>query len=262
MIKYIFLFFGIYVSFSQLGEDPNIDEKLGEFVPLDIKFTNSDGSETTIGELMNDKPVVLSLVYYKCPGICAPLLNEEAAVVQKVDLEPGIDYNMITVSFNPDDTPTLAKNKKKNYFNGMDRKINPDSWNWLVGSEESIRELTKAVGFQYTKDSLRENENDYVHAGALVFLSPKGKVTRYLMYQDDKGFLPFNFKMAAIEAGKGTPQPTLQKVLQLCFKYDPQGQTYKLAVTRIVGAAMLIGLIIFILWSVKRPKKQLEKELK
>lgn len=262
MKKILFAFFGIFLfSFAQEGENPNIDEKLGEFIPLDIEFKNSDGSKTTFEELMDDKPTVLSLVYYKCPGLCAPLLNEEANVIQKVDLEPGIDYNMITVSFNPDDTPKLARNKKKNYFKGLERQVNPESWHWLVGDEEAIYNLTKAVGFQYMKDSLRNDENDYVHAGALIFLSPNGKVTRYLMYSEDAGFLPFNFKMAVIEAGKGTPQPTLQKVLELCFKYDPEGQTYKLRVTRIAGAIMLVALIIFILWSVKRPKKQLEKEL-
>lgn len=261
MLKYLILFFGIYTAYPQLGEDPNIDEKLGEMVPLDLKFTNSDGTKTTLGELVHGKPTVLSLVYYKCPGICAPLLNQEREVVQRVDLEPGIDYNMITVSFNPEDTHILAANKKKNYFNGMEREINPKAWNWLVGDEKAIRNLTSSVGFQYMADTLRENENDYVHAGALIFLSPEGKITRYLMFSQDGSFLPFNFKMAVIEAAKGLPQPTLRKVLELCFKYDPMGQTYKLRVTRISGVIMLVALTIFILWSVKKNKGKKVKEL-
>jgi protein SCO1/2 len=254
MYKYLLMFFAVTNLFAQEGENPDIEEKLGEIIPLDIEFLNSDSTKTTFKELMNGKPTVLSLVYYKCPGLCAPLLNNERTVVQKVDLEPGIDYNMITVSFNPDDTPKLATDKKKNYFNGMDRKINPEAWHWLVGDYNAIQRLTESVGFRYRADSLREGENDYVHSGALVFLSPEGKITRYLMYSKSGEFLPFNFKMAAIEAAKGTPQPTLRKVLELCFKYDPEGQTYKLAVTRVAGAIMLVALVIFILWSVRTKK--------
>ena len=253
MKKIIFIF--IYLVFSvanaQIGEEVGVKEKLGESVPLDIKLTNSLGETKTLKEILN-KPTVLSLVYYRCPGICNVLLAGLRDVVERSELEPGTDYNILSVSFAPGETAELALGKKKNYLAGMNRPILPNSWTWAVTDSADLQRLTKALGFKYKIDIVSEGVIDYLHSATLIFLSSEGKITRYLPGTD---FLPFNFKMAVIKAAKGEEAPTLDKIIALCFKKDPDGRGYVLNITRVFGTVMLIFLGIFISWLVFSKKK-------
>lgn len=234
-----------------------IDEQLGKYVDMNLKVVNSTGDTLQLKDILT-KPTVVSLVYYNCPGICNVLLSGLRDVVERADIEPGVDYNILSLSFNHQETYELARDKKQNYIAGMDRQINKDAWYWVVSDSVTIRKITDAIGFKFKEDNVREGQLDFLHAGALVFLSPEGKITRYLFGTE---FLPFNLKMAAIEAAEGREQPTINKVLEMCFKYDPEGRGYVLDVTRIFGVIITLGALTLILvLTLSKKKKTTEVE--
>ena len=227
-----------------------IVEKLGETIPLSLQFINESNDTVSLGELI-DKPTILSFVYFDCPGLCSPLLEGISEVVEKVDLQLGTDYQVITISFNTKDTPEKAQIKKNNFVTKIGEE-NRRHWIYLTGEQQDILEITAAVGFRYKPQGL-----DFAHPSAIILLSPEGKITRYLY---GINFLPFDLKMAVIEASQGIERPTINKILEYCFAYDPAGRTYTLQVTRIVGALMLfilgIGFIILVIRGRKKVKNK------
>ncbi len=231
-------------------KDPEIGitEHLDEFLPDGIYLTGEDSQRVELTALI-DKPTVLNFVYFRCPGICSPLMEGLADVMNKSDLKPGKDYQVLTISFDPTETLELAKRKKANYLNLTDKPEEiAKGWKFFISDSASIARATEAVGFKYKKIG-----NDYLHAASVMLISPKGKITRYL---NGVYFLPFEFKMAVIEAGKGQPGPTINKVLQFCYSYDPKGQTYALNVTKLAGIMILffsLSLLLFLV--IKRKRK-------
>ena len=237
-ILLIILFCGLSVSFSQIPQinedliEVGIVEKLGEIIPLDLKFLNEDNDTISLGEIIN-KPTILSFVYFDCPGLCSPLLSGVSEVVEKLDMTLGQDYQVVTISFNTTDTPEKARTKKLNFVQKIGEE-NRKHWIYLTGSQENILEITGSVGFKYKAQGL-----DFAHPSAIMMLSPEGKITRYLY---GISFLPFDVKMAVIEAQQGIERPTINKILEYCFAYDPGSRTYTLQITRVVG-----GLMVFII---------------
>lgn len=230
--------------------DIGIDEKLGEYIAEDAVFKTSTGESINLKESL-DKPAVIALVYYKCPGICSPLLDGFGEVIQATDLEPGVDYNAYAISFDHNEGIEDARKWKKNYVAAIDREIQDDGWRFLTGDSVNIRKLTESVGFKFTK----QGDRDYLHGGALVVISPKGKITRYHRGTD---FLPFNFKMSIYEAGKEEAQPTVAKLLQYCFKFDTESQTWTLNLLNIMGAVTMLfvgGFIVFLVYTTKKERK-------
>lgn len=240
IIALIFFLGTVYAQQNQIDEElieVGIVEKLGETMPLDLTFQNEENDTVTLGELI-DKPTILSFVYFDCPGLCSPLLSGISEVVEKMDMKLGEDYQVITISFNTRDTPEKARVKKKNFVQKIGEE-NRRHWVYLTGSQENILKATEAAGWKYKPQGL-----DFAHPSAIIMLSPEGKITRYLY---GISFLPFDTKMAIIEAQKGIARPTINKILEYCFAYDPGGKTYTLQVTRVVGAFTLIILaLVFI----------------
>lgn len=230
--------------YSQSPEPGNpevgIVERLGENVPLDIKFYDEYGKTVTLNELVKGKPTIISLVYYRCPGICSPLMTGLGAMLDEIDLETGKDFNTLTISFDPGENYLLAVEKKKNYFATFrKRAISEDSWRFLTADSINIKRITDAVGFRYIKQ-----DNDFVHSAVITIISPEGKLTRYLYGID---FLPFDVKMALIEASQGKVGTTIAKIVKLCYSYDPEGRKYALNVTRVAGASIIFAISIFAL---------------
>jgi protein SCO1/2 len=257
MLKKIFFFLLLVISakfsFAQYTKD-NIDigiiEKLGDTIPLNLTFLNENNDTVSLGELIN-KPTILSFVYFDCPGLCSPLLNGVSDVVNKLDMELGKDYQIITISFNTKDTPEKAVIKKQNFVQKISKEHRSD-WIYLTGEQKNIDAITEAVGFRFQAQGL-----DFAHPSAIIMLSPRGKITRYLY---GLTFLPFDVKMAVVEAQKGLARPTINKILEYCFAYDPASRTYALQITRIVGGFILaIVLIIFTTLLFKGRKKNLAK---
>lgn len=238
------------------SEDTNspkvgVDEKLGETIPLDLSFLDETGKPVNLRSLVN-KPTLLTLVYYRCPGICSPLMNGVSEVIDKMDMEPGKDFNIVTISFNPREDYIMAQGKKENYLNNMNKKIPAESWKFLTGDSLSIARITDAVGFRYQKQG-----EDYMHGAVLTILSQDGKIARYLYGTD---FLPMDVKLAVIEASEGKSTPGINKLLKICYSYDPAGRKYVLNVTRIAGGGMLIliaGFVLILTLKKKRNKNNI-----
>jgi protein SCO1/2 len=232
--------------------DVGIDEQLDSYIPLDLEFMKADGEPVKLGELI-DRPVLLSLVYYECPGICNPLLTELAVTIDKVELAPYEDFRMLSISFDHRETPQIAARWKKNYLAAIKRDFPNDSWNFLTGDSVTIKKLTDAVGFYFKRDG-----DDFSHAGSVIAISPEGKITRYIF---GSTFNQFDLKMALIDAEAGKSNPTIAKVLQFCFSYDREGRTYTLNITRIIGTVMLLAVGMFLSVLLFKKKKDKSKKV-
>ena len=234
----------ILTNTNGLSEEPvsppdiGIDEKLGEYLPLNLSFLDENSETVSLKQLLN-KPTILSLVYYRCPGICNPLLGGLADVLNKLPLEPD-RYNVLTISFDTQDTPAIAIEKKKNYANILKKDYPEESWRFLTGDSENINKLTDAVGFKFKKEGY-----EFIHPAALIILSPDGKVVRYLY---GITFLPFDVGMALTEASRGKVGPTIRKTLLFCYKYDPQGRRYVLNITRLTGSVIILSVMTFFVY--------------
>lgn len=226
--------------------DIGIVENLGDTIPMNIWFLNENSDTVTLGELITI-PTILSFVYFDCPNLCSPLMDGVAEMVSKLDLALGTDYQIITISFNIKDTPEKAREKKINFVQKISKE-NQKYWIYLTGTQENITAITESIGYKYKAQGL-----DFAHASAIFILSPQGKITRYLY---GLSFLPFDVKMAIIEAQKGIARPTINRILEYCFAYNPSSHTYTLQVTRIIGSIIVfIALIVFISLLVMKRKK-------
>ncbi|MBU0753648.1 MAG: SCO family protein [Planctomycetes bacterium] len=232
-------------------ETPGIDEKLGATVPLDLEFFDEDNQPHKLGDFFT-KPTILTLVYLRCPSICSPLMHEVAHAVDQLDLEAGIDFNLVTVSFDKDEELKMVRTAKKNLLDGMEKRIPPESWRFLTGDETNIAKLTDSVGFRFKRE-----KQDFVHAGTVIFLSPEGKIVRYLPGLE---ILPANMKMAILDAAEGRPRSFMQQLQRLCYSYDTEGRTYVFQVNRIVLMVTLggLGIFLFFLLVFRRNKKAKE----
>jgi protein SCO1/2 len=226
-------FFAASTAVAQGPIEVGIEERLGEVLPLEtFTFADEEGNPIVLKDLF-DRPVVLTLVYLRCPSICTPLLQELSRNVNNCDLTPGKDYRMT-------ETPDLAKLKKTNFLATLDKKeMSPDGWRWLTGDEETIKRITEQVGFHYIKD---KNNVDYVHAATVIFLSSEGKIVRYL---NGVQFNPADLKMAVIDATQGRARSFMRRVQALCYTYDPASRGYVLKLNRIILGITVIFVMGF-----------------
>jgi protein SCO1/2 len=230
------LLLGASLSAPARAEEVGLAERLGQRVPADLVLRDESGAPVRLGDLL-DRPTVLALVYFRCAGICSPLLNGLSNVVERTGLRPGADFRVLTVSFDDRDLPPLAETKRRNYLAGLSRDFPPEAWRFLTGDAATTRRLADAVGFGFR----REGE-DFVHPAVVTILAPGGKVTRYLY---GLSFLPFDLKMALAEAAEGRAVPTASRVLRVCYGWDPVGRRYQLDVTRLAGLATVALLTVF-----------------
>jgi protein SCO1/2 len=174
-------------------------------------------------------------------------MNGVAEVISHLDMELGTEYQVITISFNTSDTPEKAREKKVNFVTKISKEHQKD-WIYLTGVQENILKITDAVGYKYKPQGL-----DFAHPSAIFVLSPEGKITRYLY---GLTYLPFDVKMAIIEAQKGIARPTVNKVLEFCFAYNPASKTYTLQITRIVASIMIFFAVIVLAVLILKGRKK------
>lgn len=253
-ISVLLLFVGFIISLSAQVINPVDDVEIGvvehldDFLPDSISLINENGEQVWLNDLI-DKPTVLNFVYYRCPGICSPLMEAIAGVIDKSDLVIGKDYQVLTISFDPSETIDLGVRKKENYLNLMTKHDEAaGGWHFFVSDSASIIRATEAVGFKYKRTG-----NDFLHAASVMVISPDKKIVRYLngMY-----YMPFEWKMAIVEASQGKSGPTLNRVLRYCFSYDPIGQTYVMNFTKIGGILIMFFAVIFLGILLLKPKKK------
>lgn len=248
ILGFVFLVSIVGNSVAQVDQSPEVGvvEHLGKTIPMDLKFVNDKFETVTLRQLIN-KPTILSFVYFDCPGLCSPLLEGVGSVISKTNLVLGKDYQVITISFNYRDTPEKAKDKKKRFVDRYS-KGKGDGWIFLTTDSSTIFKITDATGFKTKAVGL-----DFVHPSAIIAVSPQGMITRYLY---GITFLPIDFKMAIIEANKEQPRPTIQKILMLCYSYDPDNKRFALDITKITGSIIIFFILVFIVVYLIKPKKK------
>jgi len=249
----MFLLITLSIKAAQLG----VNEQQGAMVPLDLTFINEKGEKVTLKKLMDGKPTMISLNYFRCAGICGPQFADMAKMLSGLDLAENIDYKALTISFGEDETPELAAAKRKTYLDSIKRPFVKDAWHFLISDNNSSAKLAKIVGFTYEKTVSKAGVVDYVHPAALIMISPEGKVTRYLNGIQQ---LPFDVKMALMEAGEGKIGPTIAKKLLFCFAYDPQGKTYVFKWEKITGIVMTVIMLAFLVYLITTTKRDDDEE--
>ncbi len=215
-----------------------VNEKPGKVINLNYHFVNEQGDTVLLADLV-DRPTILSFVYYTCPGICSPLLSGLQKALDKINMAPGREFQIITISINSDETAILAAKKKHNYYQRFNREFPDSAWFWMTGDSADIKGVTDEVGFTFQRTG-----DDFSHPAVIIALSPKGKIARYLYGID---FNPFDVKMALIEAAEGRVGPTIAKVIQFCFSYDPKGRTYVFNILKVSASFVLLFAMAFLI---------------
>ena len=232
---------------SKAQEELGIYEHLDQYLPNDLVFVNENYDTINLLKQIN-KPTLIVPVYYECPGLCSPMLEGVADVISKADMEIGKDYQVFTISFNPDEKTRLAKEKKENYLklvkNGGDAE---HGWIFHTGDSANINKLLNSLGYKIKKEG-----KEWIHPSATIVVSPDGKITRYLY---GSYFLPFDLKMAIVEASKGRSGPTINKMLKFCFSYDAQGKKYVFNITKVSGSIIILAALGFFLSLVLKTKR-------
>lgn len=258
----VFLFGAGTVSGQILEESPvemegiDIVEHLGDTAPLDLVFANEQGDSVQLGSYFRQgKPVLLSLVYYECPMLCTFVLNGLVDGVKQLEWQPGEEYQMVSVSIDPRETPELAGQKKHRYLKSLGKEnMAEDGWAFLVGDDSQIRQLADALGFQY---KYIEERDEYAHPAAVFLLTDSGAISRYLYGIEYK---VNDLKLGLLEASEGKIGTTLDRLILYCFHYDPSAKSYVVFaknVMKVGGAITLIVLVLFlaVLWARERLKR-------
>ena len=229
-----------------------IQDKLGVQIPLDLQFVDEAGHPVQLNDYFHqEKPVLLTMVYYNCPMLCSLVLNGAIDTLKELGWTPGVEFESISVSISPVETPELARVKKKNYMKQLGVVGAEKGWHFLTGKQPEIKALANSIGFGYRYDP---STQDYAHGAALFFLSPNGKLTRLL-----KGiqFEPKDLRMSLVEASEGRIGSIYDRLLLRCFRYEPSSKKYAFYIwgaVRLGGLLTIfgIGLLLLVMWRGER----------
>jgi protein SCO1/2 len=230
-----------------LLKDVRFDQQLDAQVPAALEFKDDLGNTVRLGDYFGKRPLVLALVYFECPMLCSQVLTDLVSALGVISLTPGIDFDVLAVSFNAKEGPGLAAVKKAGYLERYARPGTERGFHFLTGSEASIAQLTRTVGFQFAWD---EDVKQYAHAAGLVVLTPDGRVSRYFYGLE---YSPRDLRLGLVEASNrkiGTPVDTL---LLYCYHYDPTTGKYGLVAMRAVqagGILLMVSMVTFwiVMW--------------
>jgi protein SCO1/2 len=229
------------------------EQRLGEDVALDLPFVDSEGNEVLLGDYFGtERPVVLALVYYECPILCNMVLGGLVSSLDVLTFEPGKDYEVVVVSFDPGETPELAALKRTNTLDQLGREGAEAGFHFLTGKPASIDALTAAVGFSYVYD---EETDQYAHASGVTILTPEGKVSRYLFGVE---YAPKDMRLALVESAQMKIGSAVDQLLLFCYLYDPQTGKYGAATMNLIrlgGGITVFGVLGFIALSRRRDRR-------
>lgn len=233
---------------SSLG----IDQRLNEQVPLDLTFRDETGRSVRLGDYFGDKPVILTLNYYECPMLCSLILEGLVSSLRVLSFDIGDQFTVVTVSFDPGETPPLAAATKAKYVQRYARSGAAEGWHFLTGQDAAITNLAKAVGFRYAYD---EQQNQYAHASGIVVLTPQGKIARYFYGIE---YAPRDLRLGLVEAAANKIGSLADQILLFCYHYDPTTGKYSAAVLNAVRAGgvatmLALGTFLIVMW---RKEKQ------
>lgn len=223
--------------------DVRIEQKLDQQLPLDLVFRDESGQSVKLGQYFGSKPVVLALVYYDCPMLCTQVLNGMVTSFRVLPFQLGKEYDVVTVSFDPRETSALASKKKQVYVNYLPEKMRAgasDGWHFLTGDQQSIAQLTDAVGFHYHYD---EATKQFAHASAIMVATPQGKLSRYFYGID---YSARDLRLGLIESAENKIGSPVDQLLLYCYHYDPASGKYGAAVMKIIRIAGVLTVLSII----------------
>ena len=235
--------------FADIGLDQRLDAQL----PLDLMFSDESGKTVHLRDYFDKKPVLLSLAYYDCPMLCTLVVNGVVRTLRTLSFSAGNEFTVLTISFNPKDTPKMAAIKKQTSLQSYNRAGAETGWHFLTGDEATIQKLTQAIGFRYRYDAERQ---EYAHPSGIMVLTPEGRISRYFYGVE---YAPRDVRLGLIEAASGKIGSPVDQLLLLCYHYDPATGKYGVTITsalRLAGAATVLGIGGFIVVSLRRDRRQ------
>ena len=225
-------------------KDVTFAQRLGQKLPLDVRFTDETGRSVALGEYFGSRPVVLAFVYYQCPMLCIQVMNGISSALKVLPFTPGKDFDIVLVSFDPRDTPEAANAKKRAHLDHWAARETSNGWHFLTGSEASIRQVTSAAGFTYQWDT---ETNQFAHVSGLLVATHDGTLSRYFYGVE---YSPRDLRLALIDSGNGKIGSVVDELLLYCFQYDPSHGRYGpvfMNIMRLGGVLTMIFIGGFIL---------------
>jgi len=228
-----------------------IEQRLNQQIPQHLTFHDETGKAVRLGDYFGKRPVILNLVYYNCQMLCGEVLSGLTSTLRVLKFDVGREFDVITVSFDPRETPQIAADKKKQYLERYGRKGAAQGWHFLTGQQDAISELTKAAGFQYEYDP---RTNQYAHTTAIMVLTPEGKIAQYYYGVE---YAPKDLRLGLIEASQNKIGNLLDQVLLYCYHYNPATGKYGaiiMRVLRLAGMATIVFLGAFMMLMFRRDR--------
>ena len=253
IIVFILLFSVNSITYPDYKE-AKVVKHLGNKLPLNLVFLNSKGEKVKLSDLIN-KPTIIDFCYYRCSGICTPLMTEIADVIGKVKYEPGKDYNIISISIDQNETPEMAAQKKRAMLGLISKKIPESGWLFLTGDSTSIYQLTDAAGFHF-----KRTYGGFLHKGVLIFVDKNGEIVQYLSpgytQKGDFQILPSRFEVAIEGAQTGEISSTIESVLKTCYTFIPKGKDV-LVFGLILFMALVVVITVLIIIKRVKPRRSI-----
>ena len=261
---------GPATAFAQLGPSPppeldpssrkprifekvGIDQHIGEQLPLDATFRDENAHTVRLGDFFGHRPVVLALAYYECPMLCTQVLNGMTGSLKTMSFNAGTDFDVVVISINPRETPSLAKEKKDAYVQHYGRPETAAGWHFLVGSDDQIHRVANALGFHYAYD---KDIDQYAHPAAIYVATPSGVIARYLLGID---FAPKDLRYSLVEASNNRLGTVADQVILYCYHYDPSTGRYgadTLLAVRIGFIATVLAFLTFLFVSLRKDRRE------
>ncbi len=214
-----------------------IDQRLDQQLPLSLTFRDEVGRDVALGSFFHGKPVILALVYYRCPMLCTQILNGLESSLKAVSFTPGRDFEILAVSFDPKDTPELAASKKQLYLRRYGRPGAANGWHFLTGDEANIHLLTEAAGYHVKYDPATDQ---WAHASGIMIVTPEGRLSRYFYGVE---YAPRDVRLGLVEASENKIGSPVDQILLFCYHYDPATGKYgalAIGLVRFAGAAFVL----------------------
>lgn len=227
-------------------QNVGVEQHLNEQIPTDLTFRDETGKTVRLGDYFGKRPVILNLAYYTCPMLCSEVMSGLTSAMRVLTFDIGKQFDVLTVSFDPHDTPQIAASKKAEYLDRYKRPGAEQGWHFLTGPQASIAALTKAAGFTYQYDP---QTGQYAHGTAIILLTPEGKISQYYYGVE---FAPKDLRLGLIQASDNKIGNLADQVLLYCFHYNPDTGKYGAVVMRILRVAgiatiLLIGGLVLVL---------------